>query len=324
MLNESHDLATACGLVLNRHVNAMLAHEAGARTGEDIEDVHMMRVALRKLRAALTVFRDAVNDAERKSLNRELAWIGDALGEVRDLDVFLDRMAVTRSELDDRSATLLREVDRIIEKQRQTRRDAMIAALNDERYAAFVARLRPRIERHDLALFSGSAANVPILEASQKLLGGFVKKAVKAVGDLRDDSPAEALHAARKKVRRLRYGLDFLGSLYGKPAKKLRRQAKRIQDLLGEHQDAIVAQDVLWAVVEELRDEGTTAPPETYVAAGQAIQREARHAEIARERFFAERNALIAAAGKFQRAAARVAACDTHARAGRVAATGTT
>jgi CHAD domain-containing protein len=92
-------------------------------------------------------------------------------------------------------------------------------------------------------------------------------------------------------VRRLRYGLDFLGKLYGKPAKRLRKQAKRIQDQLGEHQDAIIAQEVLWSVVEELRVEGT-ATAQTYVAIGQAIQREARHAEVAREQFFAERDTL--------------------------------
>ena len=146
-LLETHDLATACGLVMNRHLNAMLAREAGTRDGRDIEQLHMMRVALRKLRAALLVFPGAINKPEREALESELSWLGDALGDVRDLDVFLDRMALTRSELDSDSAGNLREVDRDIERRRSAKRDAMLTALNDARYTGFVAVLRRRIEK---------------------------------------------------------------------------------------------------------------------------------------------------------------------------------
>ena len=175
----------------------------------------------------------------------------------------------------------------------------MLTALNDARYTGFVAGLSRRIEKHDLALFSGTSANVPLLEASRPLLERFLKKAVKAVAELDVDSEPEALHAARKQVRRLRYGLDFLGALYGAPAKRLRKQAKLIQDHLGEHQDAIVAQDVLWSVIEELRDEGE-AGPETYVAIGQALQRETRHGETARSSFFAERKRFLKLGKRFK------------------------
>lgn len=301
-LHEAPDVATACGLVLNRYLSALTAREPGTRDGKDIEDLHMMRVALRKLRAALTVFRGAINKTARTAVEDELNWLGDALGDIRDLDVFLDRMAVTRSELDEVSAQALREVDRIIQRQRTEKREVMLSALNDDRYTVFVAGLRRRIEKHDLALFSGPSANAPLFDASGKLLKKFLKKAVRAVDALDEESAPEALHAARKKVRRLRYGLDFLGSFHGRPANRLRKQAKLVQDLLGEHQDAIVAQDVLRSVIEALREEGTT-DPETYVAIGQAIQRETRHAEAARAKFFAERKRFLKRAKKFDGAA---------------------
>lgn len=306
LLNPSQDLATACGLLLNQHLNAMLSHVQGARDGVDSEELHRMRVSLRMLRAALVVFEDTISGVERAALDAEFSWIDDALGDVRDLDVFLDRMAVTGAELDPATVAVLEPVNDIIQRRRAEKRRAMLESLDKPRYASFIQSLRPRIEKHDLALFSGPSASQPLVDASRKLLKQFVRKAVHAVETLDEHSRPEDLHAARRTVRRLRYGLDFLGGLYGRPASRLRNRAQRIQEALGDHQDAIVAQSVLRSVVEELRAEGT-AVPEVYVAIGEAIQREVRHAELAREQFFEERGALRARGEEFKRAIVRSA-----------------
>src|SRR4029077_1143360 len=77
---------------LYQRLRALLAHEAGTRTGEDIEDLHQMRVAVRRMRATLKAARPLLDAAWADGLRAELGWRGGALGPVRDLDVLLLRL----------------------------------------------------------------------------------------------------------------------------------------------------------------------------------------------------------------------------------------
>src|SRR5262249_47611073 len=72
--------------VLRGNFRALLLKEAGTRLGEDPEELHDMRVATRRIRAALSVFREAL-PVRAARFNREWAWLADSLGRVRDLDV---------------------------------------------------------------------------------------------------------------------------------------------------------------------------------------------------------------------------------------------
>src|SRR3712207_2014084 len=97
--------------ILRRHFAEMLAHEPGVRLGEDPEDLHDMRVATRRLRAALKLYADALpKRAER--YESDLRWVAGALGEVRDLDVHLEllsREASRNGEVPEEVLALLRE-----------------------------------------------------------------------------------------------------------------------------------------------------------------------------------------------------------------------
>src|SRR5688572_33474442 len=77
---------------LDLRLRALLAHEQGTRTGEDIEDLHQMRVSVRRMRAALKAARPLLDRAWADGLRLELGWLGRALGPVRDLDVMLLRL----------------------------------------------------------------------------------------------------------------------------------------------------------------------------------------------------------------------------------------
>jgi hypothetical protein len=80
--------------ILRFHFAHMLSHEKGTRLGEDIEDLHDMRVATRRLRAAFEIFNPFFKPKTIKKHIKGLRAIGRALGRVRDLDVFMEKAAV--------------------------------------------------------------------------------------------------------------------------------------------------------------------------------------------------------------------------------------
>ena len=87
-IDPDETIGTLAMNVLRKHFEAFLAREPGTRLGDDVEELHDMRVASRRLRAALSLFGDVLAPAILK-LREELAWIGGVLGAVRDLDVQL-------------------------------------------------------------------------------------------------------------------------------------------------------------------------------------------------------------------------------------------
>ncbi|HYH31292.1 MAG TPA: CHAD domain-containing protein [Pseudonocardia sp.] len=78
---------------LDLRLRALLRHDPGTRSGADIEDLHQMRVAVRRMRATLTAARPLLDAAWAGGLRAELGWLGRGLGPVRDLDVRLLRLA---------------------------------------------------------------------------------------------------------------------------------------------------------------------------------------------------------------------------------------
>ena len=96
-------------------------------------------------------------------------------------------------------------------------------------------------------------------------------RAVRRQGDaIAVDSPASAYHALRIRGKRLRYALECMSDEYGRAAKRLARALRRLQEVLGAHQDAAVAIGRLRMIVEE---EGTELPSQTVLAMGEVLER---------------------------------------------------
>ena len=232
--------------ILRRHFAEMLAHEPGVRLGEDPEELHDMRVATRRLRAALKLYSDFLPKRSER-YERDLRWVAGALGEVRDLDVHLNRL----SEEASRNGEVLEEVVALLRERRVEARRGILEALDSNRYERLVA------------TFSGTlrcgrspSPTAPILEAAPDLVRDRHKKVRKSANKLREDSPPEHFHDLRKKGKRLRYALEPLQEIYGKPAMKMVKLLKNMQDDLGDHQDLIVASGLM----EELGVAGDRPP----------------------------------------------------------------
>ncbi len=223
-------------MAMKAQVYAIHAHAAGARNGQDPEDVHQMRVAIRRLRAILRAGCALFSPKWVEGLRGELEWLATPLGRVRDLDVL---HAYLRAWLKARPAAertagqrLLRHLD--VDRARANAR--LRSALAGPRYARILARLKaalihPAIRNADVSLPGIAAVEFEKLRKS-------VKKLPKRPS-------ADDLHAVRIKVKRARYATELAQPMVARPGERFIKTAKTLQDILGEHQDAVVVEAYL-------------------------------------------------------------------------------
>jgi triphosphatase len=259
--------------VLRKQFALVRAHEGGVRLGEDPEELHDMRVAMRRARSAIQVFRDVLPE-EVRSFREELKHFAGILGEVRDLDVQIEQLQARAAEADDEDRAPLLKIVAVLEKRRAAARGPLLQALDSERYERFESSFGEVLRRGpDDA--EGSPAGKPVLRAAPDLLSRPYKKWRKAAKRVGEGSHPEEYHDLRKKGKRLRYALEFLSGVYEeKAANKLVKHLKVLQDGLGRHQDLIVSADFLEQVVAEDRK----IPPRTAFAMGALAQRDLQEA----------------------------------------------
>jgi CHAD domain-containing protein len=219
-----------------RSTARLLAHDPGVRLGDDPEDVHQARVATRRIRSDLRTFRKVVDPAWDESLRTELKWLAGLLGEVRDDDVLLGRLEARVEALspDDRAAG--EHALDALRAERNDARDQLLAGLRSARYVELIERLL------------AAARAVPAADDAVDLeldLGDLAVKPWKKLRDaadaLHDDSPDTDLHETRILAKRARYAAEAVAPAVGKGAKRFASRVADLQDVLGEHQDAVVA-----------------------------------------------------------------------------------
>jgi triphosphatase len=243
--------------ILRRHFAVMLAHEPGVRLGDDPEELHDMRVATRRLRATLKLYADAL-PRRAEQYERDLRFVANALGEVRDLDVHLERFAEEESKNGEEG---LEEVVALLAERRTEARRRMLETLDSHRFERLVSNFTGTLRRGR----SPSPA-MSILEAAPVLVRRRYKKVRKDMEALTEDSLPEDFHDLRKKGKRLRYALEPLQEIYGKPAENMVKILKLIQDDLGDHQDLVVATGLL----EELGVAGKLSPRAVFLMGSMA------------------------------------------------------
>ncbi|HET6171762.1 MAG TPA: CHAD domain-containing protein [Gaiellales bacterium] len=265
--------------VLRRQFSALLAKEPGTRLGDDIEALHDMRVANRRLRAAMALFAAVLPEAALKA-REELVWVGQILGAVRDLDVQIEQLddwLATGEATDRRALELLHS---LLQEQHETARATMLEMLDSRRYEALVSRLgRTLRARH--AHRSGQASQ-PARALAPDLIESRYRAVRKAGDQISPDSPAISYHRLRIRCKRLRYALEFLGGLYPDQTRPLIKRIVVVQDVLGLHQDAYVAIDRLRHLAASGSDD---IDPATIFAMGEIAERHRQSTIALRARF---------------------------------------
>jgi CHAD domain-containing protein len=277
---EAEDTIGRVGLaVLRRQFAALRAREAGTRLGDDSEELHDMRVASRRLRAALSLFADFLPPSAA-NLRDDLKWVAHTLGAVRDLDVQLEQLDRWLADLPERDREALIAVSSLLEVKRSAARETMLDALDSRRYELFVGRFG-RLLRSARGRRSGPAS-MPARAVAPGLIDERFRALRKAADQIEGDSPAAEYHRVRIQGKRFRYALEFLADLYPGGTRPLIKRVVALQDILGIHQDAEVA-------IERLRqlagEHGAELPPDAIFALGEIAERYRRNAAELQTRF---------------------------------------
>lgn len=260
-------------------VDRLLRNDTLFREGEDstVEAVHQMRVATRRLRSDLRTFRPAFDRGSAHALRNELGWLAGELGAARDADVLCERLSIDSQELGPEHRRAIAETLAALSSQRASAHAALLEALSDERYGVLLERLRA--DDNSLALRLGEA-DQPAREALPRVLRRAWRRLEGQVADLAQLPADEKLHEVRIAAKRCRYAAEACTPVLGEPTARLARECKRLQTVLGELNDAVVAERWLldWAT-------DTSAPLAARTAAQDLATLERKSARRARARW---------------------------------------
>lgn len=242
----------------------LLTVDPGVRRGEP-DAVHDMRVALRRLRSTLRAFRPLLDAGRAEPLRAELRWLGRQLGPVRDGDVLGERLATAvhaeppelvvgpvagsiRSRLTHQAAQDRTRLTEALDSPRYaTLLDSLDGLLDDpplgrvkprrlrRRAARSLRRAERRLGRADRASRHAATGGATAPTGATATAGP--SSGASPLGR----HPDVLLHEARKAYRRARYAVEVLRPLAGRRARQLSRRLAAMQDVLGEHHDAIAA-----------------------------------------------------------------------------------
>jgi len=229
------------------HFDQMRARELGTRVGQDIEELHDMRVATRRMRAALRIFKPYFHRKAIRGYNRGLSATGRALGRVRDLDVFELKARDYLATLPPDQQGVLDGLIEAWHKQRAAARRKMVAFLDSREYVRFLADF-------DRFLATPGAGSRPV--PSGRLVPYQVRHvvprylfecytAVRSYEPHLETASIDQLHALRIAFKRLRYALEFFTPVLGQEVNWVVQEVKLMQDHLGDLNDAAVAVGLL-------------------------------------------------------------------------------
>jgi triphosphatase len=263
---------------LRRYLSAWHLHEPGARFGDDAEELHDLRVAGRRLDAILRQFQDFL-PASLVRIRPTLKKVVRALGQARDLDVALLELDTFKRVLSEADQASLEPLKQHLLAERARSRHKMLAVLDSNAVQRDFEKLTIALAQPSAAPAEAPAAPAP--NPIPELIRTRYKKVRKGASRLAPDSSMEAYHAVRGRVKKLRYALETVAVIFGKPAGEMVRSLRRWQEKLGTQQDADVASRRLQALATE---PPKGLPPETLFLMGRLAAYYADRALKARKR----------------------------------------
>jgi CHAD domain-containing protein len=239
---SAHEVAIA---ELRRLLALWLAHEPGARLGDDPEELHQLRVTARRIDATLGLFRRQLPAALVRA-RRATKVVLRTLGAVRDLDVQLSELARYCAQLADKERAAAEPLRAHLEATRTRARTRMLRGLDSEPTRRWLETLAAAGAEPAQSVAADSAA----LVLAERVRRRF-RKLRKSVERLRPRSSMDDYHQVRRRAKQLRYAIECGSVMLGKPADDMLKALRRLQDKLGAHQDASTAQQRLAALAAE-------------------------------------------------------------------------
>jgi CHAD domain-containing protein len=237
---------------------SLVAHEAGTRLAVDAENLHQLRVASRRVRAFLRVARELVDAGWAAELNAALRTFGQASGDARDLDVLLEHLQREAPTLGAPDSEAALQLTRMLERDRDELQSHLEATLDSREHRALLEQLALPVE----------AAAEPSERTLADLASRELRRLVAQVRALGKAPAEEKLHELRIRVKRVRYAAELGGLRGGGRTARVIEAATSLQDILGGHQDAVVAEQRIRGLAQRSDDPGVA------FAAGRLAERQ--------------------------------------------------
>jgi CHAD domain-containing protein len=225
----------------------ILRHDPGTRLGRDSEALHQMRVGTRRFRAILRTARSLFVSEWIDPVRQEMKWLASLLGEVRDWDVLLENLRKNAQDFSQNEQQAFHSVLLHFENQRSIARARLLEGLRSDRYLALLNQLE------------SSFGHLPFRQ-TPLTLPDLARKAFHKLRDFVHASsglfPKLELHRTRILLKRARYSCELAEPVLEKGAKRFLQQAKSLQDILGQHQDAVVAEQRLLSFIHHSKNTG--------------------------------------------------------------------
>jgi CHAD domain-containing protein len=271
-----------------RALEQLLDHDYGLRvdsTNPPVRDIHQARVATRRLRADLKLLQPALDPIWVRHTRTELKWIAGLLGEIRDLDVLAEVLDPDEAGSLPESEGVRQLQGRLQEQRREASGD-LTKAIVGERYVNLLDRLAAAAVAPPLAggvtagadRSSRRMADTPAAKVLAELVAGRwrgLRRKIRKGGNRPSDGQ---LHRIRIAAKQLRYAAETAVPVAGKPAARMAKAAERLQSVLGDHHDAVNAEQ--W-----LRREALSSPAEASFAAGRLVAGQERIQHQLRKRW---------------------------------------
>jgi CHAD domain-containing protein len=222
-------------------VASLMRHDPGVRLGDDLEDVHRARVATRRLRSQLRTFRTLLDTEWANALREDLRWLGGGLGSVRDRQVLAQRVRSRTVALAEEDAPTVADFAAELQVESEEARARLVLDMRSDRYIDLIERLVEASRAPALTPEAQQRAAV-VIPALARRDWKQLRKGVSGLSDQPDDP---ALHRIRILAKRVRYAAEAAEPIAGKIATRTADAAAALQDVLGDHQDSVTAQQWL-------------------------------------------------------------------------------
>jgi CHAD domain-containing protein len=243
------------------------------------DDVHRMRIAMRRLRVALRLFRRML-PREAKEFRKGLRAFARALSDTRDLDVHADVFRSYAQTVPAESLADLGGYELHLRRERTEARARMVERFSDDRYDELLDSFGALLEDAPSPGAVRRWHTFKVSDGVDKYLKKSLKRVLKLGRKVGDEAHAKDLHRLRIRAKRLRYELEFFACAY-KSLDKAALEAKALQDLLGEHQDACTASQRLQRYARSLRKHTRAPMPAALDRLAEAERQRARDVRLA-------------------------------------------
>lgn len=266
---ESTDMmSVAAGKILAARFYEVRKSEKGVITATDIEDVHEMRVALRKMRSANLIFKDFLDQEWLMKTEVKIKETLSGLGTLRDLDVLLEKTDEWR-KAENIGQERMSVFYEFVSNDRKQAHVIVVDYMNSDGYIKFMTGLQETFEEK---LYLG----VPYINKKGDVapsricdvLPGILYEKAAAITAYHEwmDGPyiyVDKLHRLRIAAKNFRYTLDFFKDCLGDAAGQLIKEFKELQDILGDFHDAVVAAEVIDAYIQRIQEKAAQTAAKT-------------------------------------------------------------